>query len=106
MLEVQLACFPADTQARYRRHTDANADGRPTSGERKMTCILYCNPAWTPASAGCLRLTRADHDKGGAAGTVDIEPIGGRLLVFLSGAIAHEVLATRANRFAVTAWLS
>jgi SM-20-related protein len=105
-LEVQLACFPADVQARYRRHTDANADGRPTSAERKVTCILYCNPEWCPASAGCLRLTRADHDRGNAAGTVDIEPIGGRLLVFMSGAIPHEVLATQADRFAVTAWLA
>ena len=105
-LEVQLACFPADVEARYRRHTDANADGWPMSAERKVTCILYCNPAWTPAHAGRLRLTLADHDKGGAAGTVDIDPIGGQLLVFMSGAIAHEVLATKADRFAVTAWLA
>ena len=105
-LELQLACFPAARNARYRRHTDANAVGLPSSDERKVTCILYCNPAWCKASAGCLRLTRADHDKGNAGGTVDIEPIGGRLLVFLSGTMTHEVLPTEADRFAVTAWLS
>ena len=105
-LELQLACFPEARHARYRRHTDANAVGGPASDERKVTCILYCNPTWSKASAGCLRLTRPDHDKGGAGGTIDIEPIGGRLLVFMSGAIAHEVLPTEADRFAVTAWLT
>ena len=112
-LEMQLACFPAARhgapRARYRRHTDANVSNRfggATSDERKVTCILYCNPAWSKASEGCLRLTRSDHDKGHAGSTIDIEPLGGRLLVFLSGAIAHEVLPTEADRFAVTAWLA
>lgn len=104
--ELQLACYPADQHARYHRHTDANADSRPMSGERKVTCILYLNPAWVEASAGCLRLTRADHEMGTAGGTVDIEPIGGRLLCFLSGAMAHEVLPTKDDRFAVTAWVA
>lgn len=105
-LEIQLACFPAAVNARYQRHTDADANGNPASADRKVTCILYCNPGWDKPSAGCLRLTKADHDKGGAGGTIDIEPIGGRLLVFLSGAMAHEVLPTAADRYAITAWLS
>lgn len=105
-LELQLACYPANQHARYHRHTDANADSCPTSKERKVTCILYCNPAWVEENAGCLRLTKADHEKGTAGSTVDIEPLGGRLLCFLSGAMMHEVLPTQADRFAVTAWIA
>jgi len=102
-VELQLACFPAGAEARYRRHTDANATGCPKSLERKVTCILYCNPTWREVSAGKLRLTQADHDGGG---TVDIAPVGGRLLCFLSGAMTHEVLPTKDDRYAVTAWVS
>jgi len=106
--EFQLACYPAGQNARYHRHTDANADCRRTSAERKVTCILYLNPAWVEACGGCLRLTNADHVMGTAGGTVDIEPIGGRLLVFLSGAMAHEVtpIGTLADRYATTAWVA
>ena len=37
---------------------------------------------------------------------MDIPPIGGRLLCFLSGALVHEVLPTKADRIAVTAWVA
>ena len=102
-LEVQLACFRGSIAARQRRHTDGLACGDPTGTDRKLTFILYCNPRWEQAHAGTLRLTRADHDGGG---TVTVEPIGGRLLCFLAGAMAHEVLPTCADRYAVTAWLT
>mmetsp|Transcript_52848 Transcript_52848/g.102005 ORF Transcript_52848/g.102005 Transcript_52848/m.102005 type:complete len:172 (+) Transcript_52848:1-516(+) len=105
-LEIQLACFPANQNSRYHRHTDEHANCRPMSTNRKVTCILYLNPAWVEASAGCLRLTETDHEMGTAGGTVNIEPIGGRLLCFLSGAMMHEVLPTLAERFAITAWVS
>lgn len=103
-LELQLACFPAASgQARYKRHTDAPANSSPTSADRKITAILYCNPSWEEASEGKLRLTGADHDGGG---NCDIAPRGGRLLCFLSGAMTHEVLPTKADRYALTAWMS
>lgn len=117
-LEVQLAHFSGGKQARYRRHTDATADPRPESRERKVTCILYCNSTWVEASEGCLRLTRADCEnatglkarpegaRGTAGSTMDIPPIGGRLLCLLSGAMVHEVLPTKADRIAVTAWVA
>jgi SM-20-related protein len=100
-LEIQLACFREG--GRQCRHTDGVACGDPASGDRKVTCILYCNPQWEEAHAGKLRLKLADHDGGG---TVDVEPRGGRLLCFLAGAMVHEVLPTHADRYAVTAWLT
>jgi hypothetical protein len=100
-LEVQLACFRDG--GRQCRHTDGVACADPAGSDRKVTCIMYCNPRWEEAHAGKLRLTLADHDGGGS---VDVEPRGGRLLCFMAGAIVHEVLATHADRYAVTAWLT
>jgi len=37
-------------------------------------------------------------------GPRDIEPVGGRLVVFLSDRVEHEVLPTSATRRAATAW--
>ena len=38
------------------------------------------------------------------APVLKIPPVGGRLVIFLSGAVDHEVLPSHANRFALTAW--
>jgi SM-20-related protein len=35
----------------------------------------------------------------------DVLPIGGRLVVFLSGEIPHEVLPTKKERISITGWL-
>ena len=35
---------------------------------------------------------------------IDVEPRGGRLLLFLSGCMMHQVLPTHAARLALTAW--
>ena len=102
-VEVQLACFKGAVGARQCRHTDGVACADPAGPDRKVTMICYCNPRWEAAHAGRLRLSRADHDGGG---TLDVEPRGGRLLCFLAGAMAHEVLPTSADRYAVTAWLT
>ena len=38
-------------------------------------------------------------------GYMDVEPIGGRCLAFLSGAMDHEVQPSFGDRVAVTTWL-
>lgn len=97
--ELQLAAYTAGSSG-YRKHTDAMPQS--VSGtERKVTAILYSNATWTEADGGQLRLWLADHD-GNAS--VDVEPKGGRLLLFLSGCMAHQVLPTHADRLALTAW--
>jgi SM-20-related protein len=40
----------------------------------------------------------------GAEPVVDVAPIGGRLVMFLSGAVEHAVLSNLSQRFALTAW--
>lgn len=99
--EVQLACYPG-RGARYARHRDAFVGGEG----RRVTAIVYLNPAWTPDDGGQLRMYLSGTEAGRAETSVDIEPIGGRCLVFLSETVEHEVLPAWAPRFAVTAWYS
>ena len=88
--DVQLARY--DAGARYARHRDAF----PGSDNRRVTAIVYLNETWRPEHGGQLRL----H----VEPPVDLEPLLGRLVVFLSDKIDHEVLPAHAPRLAVTAW--
>ena len=76
----------------YVRHCDA------LQGEdnRRLTAIVYLNPEWIEAHGGKLRLCLDPP--------VEIEPTLGRLVVFLSEKVEHEVLPSMANRLAATAW--
>lgn len=88
--DVQLARY--DAGARYVRHRDAF----PGSDNRRVTAIVYLNGAWRPEHGGQLRL----H----VEPPVELEPHLGRLVVFLSDRVEHEVLPAHAPRLAVTAW--
>ena len=77
---MQLACYPG-TGERYLRHRDAFADG---AAARRVTAIVYLNPAWRPAHGGCLRL----HGPLGEAPT-DVAPLLGRLLLLLADEVEH-----------------
>jgi len=89
---IQLAHFPG-AGTRYVKHHDALA-GDPT---RRATAILYLNPDWVPSDGGCLRVDPP-------SGQHDLQPLGGRLVVFLSDKVAHEVLPCHTARRAATAW--
>jgi SM-20-related protein len=97
--DLQLACFAPG--ARYQRHRDtfAQAGDLPGQANRRVTAIVYLNVGWHPEHGGALRI----H---GAEGPFDVAPISGRLAVFRSAEIEHEVLATRVPRYALTAWYS
>jgi len=90
--EIQVASYPGDG-ARYARHLDAFA-GDPS---RRVTAIVYLNPAWTKAHGGHLVAHLPQ-------GPRRIEPRLDRLVVFLSDRVPHEVEPTHAPRFAATAW--
>ncbi len=88
---LQLAAYREG--AAYARHRDAfRVDPR-----RRLTAILYLNPGWTPDDGGLLRVFEPE-------GPREVAPVGGRLVVFLSERLEHEVLPARAVRFAATAW--
>ena len=92
--DVQVARYPGGG-ARYARHRDAFRDG--FGGVRRLTAIVYLNDPWRAEDGGLLRL----HVE---PGPVDVEPVAGRLVVFLAETVEHEVLPAFAERLAVTAW--
>lgn len=92
-LEAHYARYPAG--AAYKRHTD-QPQGR---GRRRMSLVIYLNEDWDAACGGQLRL------HGGHAGPVDVLPLAGRLVCFLSQGREHEVLPSTRVRWSVTGWL-
>jgi SM-20-related protein len=91
-LELHYAWYPPG--AAYARHVD-----RPLSRDRRhVSLVLYLNAHWSPADGGVLRVYADD------GGCREIEPLGGRLVLFLTEARAHEVLYTRSARLSLTGW--
>ncbi len=90
-MTVQLASY--DAGACYARHLDAFR-GRSA---RRLTAILYVHGAWEPGDGGELVAWTP-------AGRQVVQPLPGRLVVFASDRVEHEVLVTRVPRLAVTAW--
>lgn len=69
--------------------------------ERQVSAILYLNQDWQAEDGGELRLFL-----GGTADQsfLDIQPIGGRMILFLSGKFFHEVLPATRERISLTGW--
>ena len=83
----------------YKRHLD-QFHAVP---HRIVTIILYLNESWTEAEGGQLRMYFPQED--GSERLEDVLPVGGRLVVFLSEEIPHEVLPTHKERISITGWL-
>jgi SM-20-related protein len=81
----------------YRKHLDQFRGAT----HRKVSAILYLNPDWSPADGGELRLYLAPSGEGDH---LDIAPLGGTLVTFLSDRFHHEVLPTRRERRSLTGW--
>ncbi len=94
-LEFHLTHYPPG--ARYGRHIDRHSG----TTDRIVSCIIYLNADWQPADGGALRLYPPQHP---APGHVDVVPIAGTLVTFMSGDIPHEVLTTRRSRLSATGW--
>ena len=92
--EIQATCYPG-TGATYPRHLDETG---AFATRRVLTCIFYANPQWQQSDGGELRL----HVSGGR--TLDVQPLANRLILFWSDALPHEVLLSRAHRYAVSIW--
>jgi Rps23 Pro-64 3,4-dihydroxylase Tpa1-like proline 4-hydroxylase len=93
----------------YDKHYDNSGGG----DMRKLTAILYLQEHWTPEQAGHLRMflpPGANSSAKAGLPYVDIEPRGGRLVVFWSDTMVHSVCESHAtsdadHRWALTVWL-
>jgi Rps23 Pro-64 3,4-dihydroxylase Tpa1-like proline 4-hydroxylase len=92
----------------YPLHIDntLGVTGAPDDDTRKLTCILYLNPDYVDGDGGELRLMLLDRN------CLDMSPKGGRLLLFWSDCIPHEVLPNKPDsqsadfdRYALTIWI-
>ena len=91
-LELHYAKYPAG--AAYSRHVDQPQG----STQRKLSLVLYLNPAWQSTDGGVLRIHAADDR------FVDVEPIAGRLVCFLTSGREHEVLRAECERLSISGW--
>lgn len=91
-LELHYAWYPPG--AGYQRHVD-QPHGRT---QRQVSLVLYLNEDWTPAAGGELRIVDSTgRDR-------DIEPLGGRLVYFLTPGREHAVLQTQRDRLSISGW--
>ena len=90
-IESHYAMYPAG--ARYARHRDRFRD----DDARVLSCVLYLNDAWTVDDGGALRLYTPER-------SIDVAPLAGAFVAFLSADFDHEVLPARRERLAVAGW--
>ena len=92
--ESHFACYqPGDF---YRRHYDAFRGG----SNRVLSLVAYLNPGWSTDDAGELVLYSDDQDHVGTR----VVPLLGTVVVFLSEAFPHEVLAASRERWSIAGW--
>lgn len=91
-LELHYAKYPPG--ALYARHVDQPQG----SVQRRVSLVLYLNSGWRLSDGGVLRIHGANE------GCIDIEPLGGRLVCFLTSGREHEVLQARCERLSISGW--
>jgi SM-20-related protein len=90
--EIHYASYPVGTF--YKRHLDKF---RNDSG-RKLSFICYLNQNWQADNGGELVMYLPEKEE-------VVLPVGGRLVVFESDKIEHEVLPANRERRSLTGWL-
>lgn len=97
----------------YPLHVDntLGVKGTLQDDTRKLTCILYLNPDYVN-EGGELRLVLGDTANHDGTNVFDLKPQGGRIVMFWSDEIPHEVLPCapleeneKYDRYALTVWI-
>ncbi len=90
--EVHLTVYPAGSF--YKRHLDQFKQ----DDHRKLSVICYLNKDWQDEQGGQLRMYLPDR-------SLDVLPVAGRLVIFRSDQIEHEVLQATRPRLSITGWM-
>ena len=81
-------------------HYQTHLDRFHSDDRRTISMVLYFNSAWIKADGGELRF----HFPNAEIKTLDIAPMSGRLVCFLSDKILHEVLTAQRPRLSFAGW--
>lgn len=100
--EFHLARY--DSGYGYSKHLDQHRN----SPHRKISVVFYLNDDWGPEDGGELCLYDVGDTDTPSANPANrmtkLLPLPGRLVVFRSDTIWHEVLPTRRTRWSITGW--
>jgi SM-20-related protein len=94
--ECHFAHYPSGTF--YKRHLDL----LKLSDHRKLSFVFYLNPNWKEGDGGELLFYLQEN---GEEKTVTVNPILGRLVVFRSEILEHEVALVHKSRHSITGWM-
>ncbi|RZJ63799.1 MAG: 2OG-Fe(II) oxygenase [Flavobacterium sp.] len=95
--EFHYALYPEGTF--YRRHLDTFQN----DSRRKLSIVCYLNDEdWQPDFGGELTLY---FDDGGNETSLDVYPLKGRMVIFESQVLEHEVKPVKQKRLSITGWL-
>lgn len=90
-----------DPGGKYEKHLDQfTKNAQAFQRTRQLSFILYLNANWKPADGGELKIYDANDRP-----LHTIQPKLGRLVVFRSDTIPHEVCATHSPRYSLTGWM-
>lgn len=82
----------------YNKHIDQHRG----INYRKISIVLYLNPAWDERDGGELCFYEPRHIE---QEIIRVPPLGGRLAIFASWLMPHAVLPCKATRWSLTGWL-
>ncbi|MCO6147318.1 2OG-Fe(II) oxygenase [Flavobacterium sp. NRK1] len=95
--EFHYAVYPEGTF--YKRHLDTFQN----DSRRKLSMVCYLNDEdWQPEYGGELAIYLNEN---GTEKTVNIYPLQGRMVVFESQILEHEVKPVKRERLSITGWL-
>jgi SM-20-related protein len=92
VLEGHYAAYPDG--GFYGRHLDCFHQ----DDTRVVSLVLYLNQDWKPGDGGQLRIYNKDESH------VDVVPVGGTMVCFMSRESEHEVLSCHGPRFSFAGW--
>ena len=95
--EFHYAVYPEGTF--YKRHLDTFQN----DGRRKLSMVCYLNNEdWKPENGGELAIYTQEN---GEEKQIDIFPLAGRVVIFESQELEHEVKPVKVPRLSITGWL-